>query len=311
MRRPTRALGFVTLLGVLLGTVGITSPGTTAPAQPRLSADAAPAAGLPAAPAARDACGRVIRKKSGRAWRCAFVENFDGRTLDRSVWLVQDSRRSRFSTGETCYRDSDENIRVRRGRLHLIVRKGPNRYCGAPRAFVTPFTGGAISSKGYFSQTYGRFEVRAKFPSTRESGLHGAFWMFPATWTYGRWPASGEIDVAEWWSSNPHKMIPSLHYRGRQWKLDTGRDCRVRHFDRFHTYRLLWKPTIMRFYIDGRQCFARRWTPDPPQERPQPFDHPFSIILNMGVTNRVGEKAITADTEFPSRFVVDYAKAWR
>ncbi|WP_188111120.1 glycoside hydrolase family 16 protein [Nocardioides antri] len=260
---------------------------------------------------ARDRCGPILRKSNGNRWRCSFVENFKGRKLNRDKWIVQESTKSRFNTGLTCYMDSTRNIKVRRGKLRLITRKGPTKVCGAYKALVTRFTGGMIGTKGHFSQTYGRFEVRAKFPASKESGLQAAFWMYPVEKKYGQWPESGEIDVAEWWSRYPHLVMPSLHYDGRVKKFDSGRQCKVRDVARFHTYRVLWRPDIMRFYIDGRQCFARSWTPNPPQERPQPFDHPFSMILHMGVTQYYRETRITNRTEFPSALVVDYAKAWR
>jgi hypothetical protein len=64
---------------------------------------------------------------------------------------------------------------------------------------------------------------------------------------------------------------------------------------------------VIRFYIDGEECFSRAWTPTIPQARPQPFDHRFSMILNMGVSMN----GLSWRTEFPAELVVDYAKAWR
>ncbi|RHW26894.1 glycoside hydrolase family 16 protein [Nocardioides immobilis] len=273
-------------------------------------------AGAPTEPAAasvlaRDACGPILKKWNGTRWRCSFVDNFNGRQLDRDKWGVQESQRSRFSTGMTCYMDSPKNIKVRQGKLRLITLKRSWLLCGAYKAFITRFTGGMIGTKGHFSQTYGRFEIRAKFPPTKEGGLHGGFWMYPIEKTYGQWPESGEMDVAEWWSYTPHVVLSALHYDGRTKAEDSSKRCRTRTPARFHRYSVLWRPTMMRFYIDGRECFRRAWEPDAPQKRPQPFDHPFSMILNMGVTEYTRDAKITNKTEFPSAFVVDYAKAWR
>ena len=79
-----------------------------------------------------------------------------------------------------------------------------------------------VGTKGKFSQTYGRFEVRAKWPTADTSGIHGGFWMYPVENVYGRWPESGEIDVAEWWSSRPRLSLPSLHFDGRDKEVDSG-----------------------------------------------------------------------------------------
>jgi hypothetical protein len=71
-----------------------------------------------------------------------------------------------------------------------------------------------------------------------------------------------------------------------------------------------WYPDVIRFFIDGAMCFERSWTPDG-LLAPQPFDQPFSMILNMGVGTLSGTNPVSADTPLPSTYVVDYAKVWR
>jgi beta-glucanase (GH16 family) len=258
-----------------------------------------------------DACGDRLPKPGGGAWRCSFVDNFDGTELDTDKWSTQDTVKSGFRSGMTCYR-GDSNVRVRRGALRLRARAGATVDCSNPYgAFYTPYTGGLVSTRDHFSQTYGRFEIRAKYPTARTSGVHGAFWMYPRQHTYGPWPASGEIDVAEWWSNDPYLLLPTLHYNGRNFHADSGWSCRVSNPSKFHTYTVEWYPTGMRFFIDGSMCYDRKWAPELPQVPPQPFDHPFSIILNMGVGTAGGTNMVSSDTELPATFSVDYAKAWR
>jgi beta-glucanase (GH16 family) len=263
-------------------------------------------------PTARDACGVKLAKPGGGTWECTFVDDFDGTALDTGKWTTQDTARTGFKSGLTCYRGAS-NIAVRSGTLLLEARdEGVPLDCDNPYgAFRTRYTGGLVTTRGQFSQTYGRFEVRAKLPAARFSGLHGAFWMFPLNPTYGRWPASGEIDVAEWWSNDLTLVLPSLHFNGRAPATDSGWDCRVDDASSFHTYAVEWSATRIAFFIDGDACFERGWTPRPPQVVPQPFDHPFSMILLMGVGTLGGTNAVTAATELPATMTVDYAKAWR
>jgi beta-glucanase (GH16 family) len=281
--------------------------------QPDGAAAATPApTTAPKAAPANDACGATIAKPGGGQWQCTFADDFGGTRLDRTKWIVQDTARTGFRTGSTCYQPDRKNVAVKRGALRLNALKGDQFRCGnLLRGFSTRYTGGMVGTKGKFSQTYGRFEVRAKWPSADTSGIHGGFWMYPVDDVYGRWPESGELDVAEWWSSRPRLSLPSLHYDGRDKEVDSGWRCKVRTPTRFHRYALVWQKNVMRFSIDGKECFARRWRPEAPQQRPQPFDHPFSLILNMGVGRKVGRQKVTAETEFPARYVVDYAKAWR
>ena len=280
-----------------------------------MSADGTPprdAAARPTSPAAADDCGARLPKPGGRTWRCSFVDDFGGSRIDRHKWIVQDSALTGFHTGQTCYTRDRSSVEVRRGSLRLTTRKVDQFRCGTfARHFTTRYTGGMVGTKGTFSQAFGRFEMRARLPQGDESGVHGGFWMYPVDLAYGAWPESGEIDVAEWWSSEPTQVIPSLHYDGRKRSDDSGFDCWVPTPTAFHTYTLVWLKRVMRFSIDGRQCFSRRWLPDPPQEAPQPFDQPFSMILNMGVGRTLGKQRVSRYTKLPARLVVDYVKAWR
>jgi len=88
------------------------------------------------------------------------------------------------------------------GNLRLAVTREAPFTCANPYGDTTArYLGGGISTFGRFSQAYGRFEVRMKFPKYDGPGLHGGFWMNPQNRDYGIWPGSGEIDVAEWYSN--------------------------------------------------------------------------------------------------------------
>lgn len=263
-------------------------------------------------PAGGDACGPAISKADGSRWECSFVDEFEGTTLDPDKWTTQDTAVTGFKSELTCYRGAD-NVTVRAGTLLLAAEnEGALLNCdNAYGAFRTPYSGGAVTTRGHFSQAYGRFEVRAQWPSTRLPGLHGAIWMFPLEPTYGPWPASGEIDIAEWWSNAPSAVLPSLHFNGRVPARDTGWGCQVADASEWHVYAAEWEPSEVRFSIDGETCFTTTWTPTPPQVAPQPFDQPFSLILLMGVGPATGPNRVSATTELPATLVIDYAKAWR
>ncbi|MEZ0581095.1 family 16 glycosylhydrolase [Nocardioides sp. MH1] len=259
-----------------------------------------------------DACGALLAKPGGGTWTCTFVDEFDGDALDPDKWTTQDTARTGFRSDQTCYRGA-ENVAVQDGDLVLEARDaGAEIDCDGPYGeFRTRYTGGLVGTRDHFSQTYGRFEVRAKFPTARTPGVHGGFWMYPVRLTYGRWPASGEIDVAEWWSNDPTLLLPTLHYRGRSFHADSGWHCRVDDPSEFHTYAVEWFPAVIRFAIDGTVCYTRTWRPTPPQALPQPFDKPFGMILNMGVGTVGGTNPVSGTTPLPATLTVDYAKAWR
>lgn len=269
--------------------------------------------GSSAVAADNDDCGTVTVKADGTPWTCSYVDNFSGGSLDSSKWIVQESEISGFRTGQTCYVASDRNVRVASGELRLTARREWRRFsCETPLgSFKTAYTGGMIGTRTKFSQAYGKFEVRAKYPSVTKPGLHGGFIMLPLNRPYGPWPGSGEIDIAEWWSVDATLALPSLHFIGRDSQVDSGWDCRVASPSSYHTYTLVWLPTEISFFIDGTKCFTRSPTPLAPLVAPQPFDHPYNMVLGMGVGQASGVNAVTFLTPLPATYVVDYAKAWR
>jgi beta-glucanase (GH16 family) len=291
--------------------VGAAALGVAALAMLQAATPAGSSASTAAAPS--DACGTVLTKADGTGWTCSYVDNFDGKTLDPTRWITQQTAVTGFRSGQTCFTTSSKNIRVFRGALELTARAERGKFlCKSPSGdFATTYTGGMVGTRTKFSQTYGRFEVRAKYPAVTTPGVHGGFWMFPLNQRYGAWPASGEIDVAEWWSNDPTLVMPSLHFNGRNALLDSGWGCRVSDPSSYHTYTVEWLPTGIRFFIDGSLCFERAPTPAAPLVAPQPFDHPFSMILHLGVGTAGGTNPVSRATPLPATYTVDYAKAWR
>ena len=254
-----------------------------------------------------DACGARIAKSNGTLWSCSFVDNFSGTTLDTNRWTAQDTARTGFYKGTTCFK-AGQGYSVGGGTAKLTVRRTAWTACKTPSGSVlTNAVGGSIGTWGKFSQARGRFEARMRFPSYAEAGLHAGFWMNPYRNTYGAWPASGEIDVAEWFSSLPDHLFPSLHYAGST-RYDTGWNCVIGRADLFHTYAVEWGANSMKFLYDGKLCFQRSWAPTN-VSAPAPFDRPFTLDLMAGLGR--GSNAPTSRTPWTSVTQVDYVKAWR
>jgi beta-glucanase (GH16 family) len=295
-----RSVVFPTVVGVLATVV--VSLGTMAPAS---------AAG-PAKPGAKSSeCGGVIpRKADGSRWTCTFSDEFSGSSLNSKKWMVATTASTGFATRETCYVNSPNNVQVRNGALNLIARTGSNTFtCDRGSAdFDTARTGGVVTSYGRFTQAYGRFDFRAKYPATRLPGFDGNLWLYPQTLTYGAWPASGEIDVAEHWSGHGDLVVPGIHYAGST-RDDIAWTCTVNDVTQYHTYSVEWEPTEMRFSFDGQLCFKRSWTPSDPLESPQPFDKPFYILLSQGFGDPYYEFA--PDLPSAGTMAVDWVRVYR
>jgi hypothetical protein len=140
------------------------------------------------------------------------------------------------------------------------------------------WTSGVLTSvdthgKG-FSQMYGYFEMKAKFP--RGENTWPAFWLLNTAAKSSGAPA-GEIDIVEYianpkfsdyiattlhdWSQ--HKSAPMSHYRV------------TRPSGSFHTYGMMWTARTMTFYFDGAVAFQ---TPTPAI-----MQQPYYPIVDLGI----------------------------
>jgi beta-glucanase (GH16 family) len=261
-------------------------------------------------------CGSAIPKSTGGYWQCTFSDDFNGRTLDPYKWVAQRTDTSGYTNGLTaCFVDSPDNISVSNGALKLTAREEVRPFtCNDPGgAFQTRYTSGMVSTAlGRFSQTYGRFEFRAKVSPAKVPGLHSALWLWPVNSTnYGSYPASGEIDVAEMYSAYPDRAIPYIHYNPAAPDPNvTNTECRIANLDALHTYAVEWTRTEIRIIYDGETCLVDRWNPASPLTAPQPFDQPFFIALTQALGVGTNEFNATS-TPLPATTEVDYVRVWK
>jgi beta-glucanase (GH16 family) len=260
----------------------------------------------PAASAQDEPCGGTqILKGDGSDWTCTFSDDFGGTSLDRSKWQVMDTPTMWFTQTGECYVDDPEHVSVGNGDLTLTATKSATpQPCGW---FSSSYLTGMVLTKDLFAQTYGRFEVRAKFP--KGPGFQSAYWMWPQDAAYG--VSSGEIDVAENYGNVANWVFPHIHIKDAQHRdYGKGASCRVTDpSGTFHTYAVEWTFGSFKFIYDGKTCATiSNWDPPDPLVYPQPFDQPFFMILQLATG--YGANAPSATSQFPARFVVDYVRAW-
>jgi beta-glucanase (GH16 family) len=289
--------------------LGAAAPATTTTAAPP------PAPPVPAAPAPPiEPCGGSRSKPGGGTWTCTWADEFDGAELDRSRWTVFESSQIGFRAGSSCFVDDPDNVAVAGGALRLTARTEPQWFTceqsGQLRDFETRTTNGMVSTFEKATWTYGRFEIRAQLPATKVPGIQTALWLWPVNpLRYGPWPMSGEIDIAEFYSEHPDRVIPYVHYAALDGNV-TSTSCVIEDVTAWHTYALDWTPELIRISYDDRICYQTAINPAPPLVRPQPFDHPFMLSLTqaLGVgTNEFRD----GTTPLPATTVVDYVRVWR
>lgn len=272
--------------------------------------------------------GGELLKADGTAWQCTFDDEFDGTALDRTKWLVQTTAASGFHSGAECFVDSPNNVAVSNGTLKLIVRKESKAFtCTDPLGdYTTQYTSGTVNGHGRFAQTYGMFEVRAKVPSADVKGLQETLWLWPVDpFKYGLWPASGEIDFAEFYSKYQGWNIPYLHYAVDQntvsWTTNTNvytaypypnsQPGMVCSFDasNFNTYTVIWEPGRITLQVNHQDCIVDNYGATN-VANPAPFDQPFFMALTQALG--IGDNAfVDGTTPLPATTEVDYVRIWK
>lgn len=242
---------------------------------------------------------------------CTFADEFSGTSLDADKWLVRTASSSGIRSG-ACQVDSPRNVSVRAGHLNLTVRReaAPLACRGPGVNYPSRFSNASVGTWNRFSQTYGRFEIRARFPPATAPGLQSALWLYPQALTYGAWPRSGEIDIAESYSLLNDSAIPYVHYASRPGdRTVTNRRCKIDDVSSFHTYAAEWTPQSVTITYDDEVCLVHRWNPAPPLAGPAPFDKPFIVLLSQGLG--IGANAYDpASTTLPATTQIDYVHVW-
>lgn len=286
-----------------------TDPG--APTGPTDPSDTVP-------PADGDDCGPTLRKQDGSAWECTLVEDFDGTSLDRSLWVPQRTDVTGWNNSEECVVDDPEHLEVSDGTLKIHTRKAAAPFtCKSPFGdFTAEYKTASISTWSKFTQAYGRFEFRAKMPDVKVQGIHSALWMWPENdQKYGPWPHSGEIDIAEFYSLYPDRSIPMLHYNGPMEGLsgapDSGRTNYWCTYDpsQWTTYVAEWTTWGITISYGDQVCLRHQWNPLAPLTGSQPFDQPFMLAISQGLG--LQGNARTAETPALATLEVDWVKVWK
>jgi len=201
------------------------------------------------------------------------------------------------------YTNADSNnVYVSHGLLHIVAQKDADQ----PKGYSSVRM---VQKKGFL---FGRLEVRAKLPPGR--GLWPAIWLLPDKFSYGGWPASGEIDLMENVGYNPDTVFFTVHTQKYNHIKGTQKSKGIYDptlYQKFHTYALEWTADTITFFLDDRKVFSFANEHEKPGYKSWPFDNPFHLILNIAVGGDWGGKqGIDADV-FPASMLVDYVRIYQ
>ncbi|MFN8438759.1 MAG: family 16 glycosylhydrolase [Cytophagales bacterium] len=195
-----------------------------------------------------------------------------------------------------------KNTRVENGNLIIEAHKENLAGCN--------YTSGRIVSKNKGDWKYGKFEVRAKFPTY--NGSWPAIWFLPTEDLYGSWPKSGEIDLMENVGYEPTTTHYTIHTEAYNHTIGTqksGSNITNNLADDFHVYTLEWYPDSLRTFMDGTKTFV--FKKEGSDYKKWPFDQKFHILLNLAIGGSWGGSKGIDDTKFPMQFLIDYVKVYQ
>jgi beta-glucanase (GH16 family) len=307
-----RIVAFLLVVGAAMG-LGVTANAGDEEPKPATREIPLPAP-LALAKHAQEACGGVLARRGGdRLWRCVLSDEFDGSRLDLTRWSPVLTADTDFSSGippeYACYVYDPRVVSVAGGSLHLsLVKVDDTVQCGGAAAQPTEYLGGAVSTRDRLAQTYGRYEIRARFATDDDAGLQSSLILTPEDPSYGL--SSGEIDIAEYYTAWPERVIPYVRYDNSGDDTATTDTCAVEDPDRFHRYALEWTPERIDVFVDGRKCLSTAWSKGTKLKHPAPFDQPFvlTMFLGWGASSAAPDHDDLPD--IPTRIQVDYVHIW-
>lgn len=238
-----------------------------------------------------------------------WSDEFDGAQLDPQTWFFETGDGSRYGipgwgNNELQYYLPD-SARLNNGMLTITAR--------AESIGAFNYTSARINTRDRFAFKYGRIEARMRLPAGQ--GLWPAFWMLPQDSPYGKWAASGEIDIMEavnLGGSGGNQVLGTIQYGGEfPENLSIGESYVVTTdaTTDFHVYAIEWDTTEIRWYVDDILYATQNSWSSTAAPYPAPFDHEFYLLFNVAVGGDF-PGAPNAGTVFPVTMDVDWVRVY-
>lgn len=277
-------------------------------------------------------------------WYLVFEDDFEGSRLNEHIkfgdtysgqkeiwttsphairWQSNDEKKPE----QACYW-CPEMVEIKDSNLIVHSRYEDHHRCDGDCPAAGRFTGGIETrritgdnnnNKGtddemLFSQAFGYFECRAKFPNSK--GLWSAFWLQSSNMRkVGNAGRDGtEIDVFEsaFINSKTSKMGHALLWDGYGKSAKSSgyiTDLEQNLYEGYHTYALKWTPEYYVFYIDGKPTWATR---DGEVSRVKEF---LRLTVEIDAGDGWGPHAQKIgqfdDEQAADDFMVDYVKVYQ
>ena len=242
---------------------------------------------------------KADRIEVSRSWTLIFEDEFDTRGgFDSSKW----SFCQRSGTPWARYLTQSPDYASING-SNLVLRMDNKRIPGDDVLYHS----GGVETKGKFSFTYGKVEVKARFNGGR--GSWPAIWMMPEKDVYGIWPHSGEIDIMEHVNNEKvvHQTIHNAAVTGASGGSRATKSSSY-HAGDYNIYGIIWSVNKIEFLVNNVLQYTYHM-PANATSREWPFDQPFYLILNQ--SGGAGWPGPITDSDLPFTMYVDWVKVYQ
>jgi beta-glucanase (GH16 family) len=265
-------------------------------------------------PSANDPVPHLLKKKKPK-YKLVWADEFnkEGRP-DSSKWDYEKG----FVRNEEHQWYQPENAYCKNGLLIIEARRetkpNPNYEAGSnnwrKNRQNIQYSSACLLTRNKFECQYGRFEMRARIDVSDG--------MWPAWWTLGvdkYWPASGEIDIMEYYRG---KLLANILCLGKadkqEWHSNTTPIKSLGDSiwsSKFHVWRMDWTEERIALFVDDSLL----------NEMPvealvnkdgsgfNPFKQPHYMLLNLAIGGQNGGNP--ANTTFPRFFEIDYVRVYQ
>lgn len=239
-------------------------------------------------------------------FRLTFQDEFDGDSLDTAKWNTHLWYEQ--EPGLDNYRVSDGSLKI-----WFEWRRYGWSWVDHNRT---------IDTDGKFEQTYGFFEIEARFPVGR--GLWGAFWLYahpgndrPEIDIVEVYPGAGPGSI--WSDADFHAInyVMSLHKANGDYSWhEIPFSQRLRDFAPyengldlsadFHKYAVKWEPSGITYYFDGQQIGPKYLATD------SYYSKPMYVLLDLWVGGESGyPTASGTPAGIGNSMEVNYVRVWQ
>jgi beta-glucanase (GH16 family) len=250
----------------------------------------------------------------GWVFDAKFSDEFNGQELDAGKWWDFNPE----WVGRKPAYFARENVSVKDGMLQLMTRvQRPEEVTVENKVRgYDKFTTSTVKSKERIK--YGYFEARCK---SMMAGVCNAFWLYdpldpPAKYKEGSF--SEEIDIFEIFGKPAKKEFEQMYCMTvhrfytpyvesianfKQTKLPNKGSQQKMSFnfsEDFHVYGFLWTPTEMKWFVDGKQLFARA---------NDYYTTALYVMFDCEIME--GWVGLPDPADLPATFYIDYLRVWK